>query len=78
MVSMPIISPAGLEAWRQKEAKASEGIPPGWGNVEERGLAWEQLTAIPVINAGSNIISLLHPKSVERIKATIGKMMGKK
>lgn len=78
MVSMPIISPAGLEAWRQKEAKASEGIPPGWGSVEERGLAWEQLTAITVINAGSNIISLLHPKSVERIKAIIGKMMGKK
>jgi len=78
MVNMPIISHVGVEAWRQKESKASQGVPPAWGSVEERGLAWEELTAITVINAGSNIVSLLHPKSVERIKATIGKLMGKK
>jgi len=78
MVGMPIISPAGAEAWRQKEAKASAGVPHAWGNVEERGLAWEQLTAITVINAGSNIVSLLHPKSVESVKAIIAKLMGKK
>jgi CO dehydrogenase/acetyl-CoA synthase delta subunit len=46
--------------------------------VEERGLIWEQLTALTMINAGSNIITLLHPKSVERIKAIIHKLMGKK
>jgi len=78
MVNMPIIGHVGVEAWRQKESKASQGVPPAWGSVEERGLAWEELTAITVINAGSNIVSLLHPKSVERIKATIGKLMGKK
>jgi acetyl-CoA decarbonylase/synthase complex subunit delta len=78
MVSMPIISHVGVEAWRQKESKASQGVPPAWGNVEERGLAWEELTAITLLNSGTNIVSLLHPKSVERIKAIIGKMMGKK
>jgi len=78
MVNMPVISHSGAEAWRQKEAKASQGIPPAWGAVEERGMMWEGLTAITVINAGSNIVTLFHPKSVERIKATIHKLMGKK
>ncbi len=78
MVSMPVLSHAGSEAWRQKEAKASQGMPPGWGSVEERGLVWEELTALTVLNAGSNIVTLLHPKSVERIKSTIHKLIGKK
>jgi acetyl-CoA decarbonylase/synthase complex subunit delta len=78
MVNMPVISHSGAEAWRQKEAKASQGIPPAWGAVEERGMMWEGLTAITMINAGSNIVTLFHPKSVERIKATIHKLMGKK
>ncbi len=78
MVSMPIISHVGIEAWRQKEAKADQAVPPGWGSAEERGLAWEEITAITLLNAGSNIVSLLHPKSVERIKTIIGKLMGKK
>jgi len=78
MVSMPVLSHAGAEAWRQKEAKATQGMPPGWGSVEERGIIWEELTALTVLNAGSNIVTMLHPKSVERIKATISKLMGKK
>jgi acetyl-CoA decarbonylase/synthase complex subunit delta len=78
MVSMPVLSHAGAEAWRQKEAKANQGMPPSWGSVEERGLVWEELTALTVLNAGTNLVTLLHPKSVERIKATISKLMGKK
>lgn len=78
MVSMPVLSHAGTEAWRQKEAKASEGVPAGWGSVEERGIIWEELTALTVLNAGCDIVTLLHPKSVERIKSTIAKLMAKK
>jgi acetyl-CoA decarbonylase/synthase complex subunit delta len=78
MVSMPVLSHAGTEAWRQKEAKASQGVPATWGSVEERGIIWEELTALTVLNAGSNIVTLLHPKSVEHMKGIIGKLMGKK
>ncbi len=77
MTALPIICHAGAEAWRQKEAKASEGVPPGWGSAAERGILWEEITAIALINAGSDIVSMYHPKSVERIKATIAKLMGK-
>jgi CO dehydrogenase/acetyl-CoA synthase delta subunit len=28
---------------------ASQGIPAAWGAVEERGLVWEELTALTVI-----------------------------
>ncbi|OGN99746.1 MAG: hypothetical protein A2Y59_04300, partial [Chloroflexi bacterium RBG_13_52_14] len=55
MVCMPVLSHSGVEAWRQKEAKASQGIPAAWGSVEERGIIWEELTALTVLNAGSNI-----------------------
>jgi acetyl-CoA decarbonylase/synthase complex subunit delta len=78
MVSMPVLSHAGTEAWRQKEAKASQGVPATWGSVEERGIIWEELTALTVLNAGSNIVTLLHPKSVEHMKGIIEKLMGKK
>jgi acetyl-CoA decarbonylase/synthase complex subunit delta len=78
MVNMPVISHSGVEAWRQKEAKASQGIPAAWGSVEERGIIWEGLTALTMLNAGSNIIALLNPKSVEHMKAIIHKLMGKK
>jgi acetyl-CoA decarbonylase/synthase complex subunit delta len=76
MTSMPMVCTVGEEAWRQKEAKSSEGLPQSWGSQEERSLAWEQLTASALINAGADIVTLRHPKSVALIKETIDKLMG--
>ncbi|MBE0480501.1 MAG: acetyl-CoA decarbonylase/synthase complex subunit delta [Dehalococcoidia bacterium] len=77
MVGLPILSHAGTEAWRQKEAKAGDGVPAGWGDVAERGLVWEELTAISLLNSGSDIVSMYHPKAIEQIKSTIAKLTGK-
>lgn len=77
MTALPILTHAGAESWRQKEAKASEGVPAAWGDPEERGVIWEELTASSLINAGSDIVSMYHPKAVERIKSTIVKLTGK-
>ncbi len=76
MTSMPIICTVGHEAWRQKEAKASEGVPDAWGSLEERGILWEELTASTLLAGGADIVVLRHPKAVELVKDTINKLMG--
>ena len=40
-------------------------------------MIWEEVTAISVINAGCDVAVMCHPKAIERVKATIDKLMGK-
>jgi acetyl-CoA decarbonylase/synthase complex subunit delta len=77
MTALPILNHSGGETWRQKEARASEGVPPAWGDLEERSIIWEAVSATSVINAGCDIVVMCHPKAIERAKATIGKLIGK-
>jgi acetyl-CoA decarbonylase/synthase complex subunit delta len=76
MTSFPIINHAGAEVWRQKESRASEGVPDAWGDLEERSVMWEAVTASTVINAGCDIVVMCHPRAIERVRTTIGKLMG--
>jgi acetyl-CoA decarbonylase/synthase complex subunit delta len=76
MTSMPMLCTVGEEAWRQKEAKASEGMPESWGPLEERALLWEEMTAISLLHSGANIIVLRHPRTVERVQVAIARLMG--
>jgi acetyl-CoA decarbonylase/synthase complex subunit delta len=75
MAAMPMICNVGTESWRQKEAKVTENVPDSWGDNERRAIIWEEITAIAMLNAGANIITLRHPKAVEVIKATIDKLI---
>jgi len=74
MCQMPIMNHAGPETWRQKEAKAAEGVPVAWGNLDERAVIWEEITAVACINSGADLVVLNHPRAVEAIKATISKL----
>jgi len=74
MCQMPIMNHSGGEAWKQKEARAADGVPDTWGNVSDRSVIWEELTASALINAGSDMVVMCHPKSVEIIKNTIIKL----
>ena len=76
MAAPPMLSPAGAEAWRQKEAKATDGVPDTWGDHEERAVTWEETTAVTLLNAGVDIVVLRHPKTITLVKATIDKLMG--
>ncbi len=76
MAAMPMICNVGTESWRQKEAKVTENVPDSWGDNERRAIMWEEITAIAMLNAGANIITLRHPSTVEVIKKTIDKLMG--
>ncbi len=68
MTQMPIISTVGQESWRTKEARVTEEEEPQWGDLEKRSVAWEVGTAIPMLVAGANLISVRHPKSLEILK----------
>lgn len=66
MMAMPVICDVGYEAWRAKEAKLADA--PGWGDVKDRGPMWEAATAICLLQAGTDIIRMRHPRAVATVK----------
>jgi acetyl-CoA decarbonylase/synthase complex subunit delta len=75
MAAIPMVANVGSESWRQKESKATEGLPGSWGDNLQRAIVWEATTAITLLNSGANIVALRHPKTVELVKAAIDKLM---
>ncbi len=75
MTQFPMICTVGEESWRQKESKTAEGVPAAWGDIRERSIVWEILTATTLLQAGADILVLRHPKSVEQVKLAIDKLM---
>jgi acetyl-CoA decarbonylase/synthase complex subunit delta len=71
LLRQPILCDVGAEAWRAKEAQASEQVLPGFGPAEERGPLWEIVTATNYLQAGADIIILRHPKAVAQVRQTI-------
>jgi acetyl-CoA decarbonylase/synthase complex subunit delta len=75
MTQQPMICTVGEESWRQKESRASEGVPEEWGDFATRGVVWEASTALAVLEAGADIVVLRHPKSITLIKQGIDDLM---
>ncbi|MCX5687185.1 MAG: acetyl-CoA decarbonylase/synthase complex subunit delta [Candidatus Omnitrophica bacterium] len=68
MLSMPMISFAGQEAWRTKEAKTY---------AKDTGVLWEIATCSAYLNSGADILVMNHPKSVKEIKKAISQLCDK-
>lgn len=75
MTQVPMICTVGEESWRQKESKATEGVPDAWGEISERSVIWEIVTATALLQAGADIVVLRHPRSVEQVKTAIDKLI---
>ncbi|MBI5563536.1 MAG: acetyl-CoA decarbonylase/synthase complex subunit delta [Chloroflexi bacterium] len=75
MTQLPMIVTVGAETWKTKEAKVGEGVPSAWGDWTERGINWETMTAITLLESGADIVVLRHPESVKRVKAAIADLM---
>ncbi len=73
-MAVPIICDVGHEAWRAKEAKATDSEAPQWGSFAERGIMWEAITAVTLIQSGVDIIRMYHPKAVSIVKEHIDKL----
>ena len=76
MMRMPVLVDAGNEAWRAKEARASDEDAAAWGLQSERGPMWEAVTAATLLQAGADIIRMRHPKAVAATRKVIDGLMG--
>ena len=69
------MTPVAAETWGVKEAIASEADMPEWGDVEERGVDMEVVTATAVLAAGSDAVILRHPESIATVSKLISELM---
>lgn len=70
-VASPFIGFVAAESWRAKEAKAAESEFPQWGPERERGIVWEIVTAVALLQAGADILVMRHPKAIEKLNGYI-------
>lgn len=73
-VSNPIINTVGREVWKIKENRLSKEEAPEWGDEELRGIVWEASTALSLFLAGSDIVTMRHPKAIEIVKEIIDEL----
>ncbi len=66
-VASPFVCFVGYESWKAKEAKDD--------NEPERGIAWEALTAVALIQAGGDLLVMRHPKAIEKVNKYIDNLM---
>lgn len=77
MLSMPIICTVGYEANRCKESYVSTDEFPGWGDLEDRSVLWEAVTASGVLQVGASILVMRNPAAVALVKKNIADLAGK-
>lgn len=73
-VASPFVCFVGQEAWRAKEAKATASEFPQWGTESERGIIWETLTAVALIQAGADLLIMRHPGAIEKVKKYVDRL----
>jgi acetyl-CoA decarbonylase/synthase complex subunit delta len=71
----PILGDVGMYVWKVKETVAAETDVPDWGTLEERGIAWETLTATSMMLAGTNLLIMRHPRAIENAEKTIDELV---
>lgn len=75
MLSMPMICTVGYEANRSKEANASVEEFPGWGELADRGVLWETLTATALLQVGASILLMRNPAAVKLVQQNINDLL---
>ncbi len=71
----PILNNVAEEVWKTKEAKLSTEEDPSLGDAAIRGINLEAITAISTLQAGSDILILRHPKTLEHVRAYVSDLM---
>jgi acetyl-CoA decarbonylase/synthase complex subunit delta len=71
----PMLGDIGMYVWKVKESQASEQDMPQWGSVEERGIAWEAVTATALLLAGTNLLIMRHPKAINALEKLIEELI---
>lgn len=71
----PMVADVGMYVWKVKETQAPESDLPQWGNLEERGIAWEAVTAAALLVSGAELLIMRHPEAVRVIESFIDELM---
>jgi acetyl-CoA decarbonylase/synthase complex subunit delta len=71
----PMLGDIGMYVWKVKETQAPESDLPLWGSLEERGIAWEAMTAAALLVAGAEFLIMRHPKAVAEVQKTIEELI---
>jgi acetyl-CoA decarbonylase/synthase complex subunit delta len=74
-MQQPILGDVGMYVWKVKETQAAEIDVPQWGSLEERGVAWESVTAMALLIAGAELIIMRHPKAIEAVEKAIEELI---
>lgn len=68
MLNCPVVCLVGEEAWKAKEVK-QDGVPAAlWGDRTRRGVHWEIATALPLLEAGADLLVLRHPDALAEMR----------
>jgi acetyl-CoA decarbonylase/synthase, CODH/ACS complex subunit delta len=74
-MQMPMLADVGINAWKAKEAMASEAELPIGGVLEQRAIAWEAVTATALMIAGSELLIMRHPEAISAVEKFIDELM---
>ncbi len=74
MMALPFICMVGQESWRAKEARASVEEFSYLGPEKDRGIIWEAMTAVALIQAGGDLLVMRHPQAAEKVNKYIEKL----
>ena len=74
-MQQPILGDVGMFVWKVKETMAKESDLPQWGSLEERGIAWEAVTATAMLTAGAELLIMRHPKAIEAVEKLIEELI---
>lgn len=70
----PMLADVGMYVWKVKETQAAESDLPEWGDLVQRGIAWEAVTATSFLVSGAELLIMRHPAAVEAVKKFIAEM----
>jgi acetyl-CoA decarbonylase/synthase complex subunit delta len=70
-----MICTVGYEANRAKEANALTEEFPGWGELKDRSILWETLTATALLQVGASILLMRNPEAVRLVQQNIADLM---
>lgn len=75
MLAMPQFCSVGYEANRTKESNSTVEENPQWGELDDRAVLWESLTASGLMQVGASIIMMRNPAAVKVVKKNIEELM---
>lgn len=75
MLAMPMFCSVGFEANRFKESNTTVDENPQWGELGDRAVLWEALTASGLLQVGASIIMLRNPAAVAVVRKNIDELM---